>query len=140
MVREAVGADIPAILDLGERFHGLSPWRDRPFNRDATEQTVRNLIASPHGALLFNGAGILGGVLAPIYFGGGLIAQELFWFADRGGRELIKGFEGWARDNGADGVLMVNLALNARTDALMDRMYQRMGYGLRERHYWKDLS
>jgi hypothetical protein len=139
LVREATEADIPAILDLGERFHALSPWRDRPFDREATERTVANLIASPQGVLLFNGEGILGGVLAPIYFGGGLIAQELFWFADRGGRELLDGFETWAREQGACGVLMVNLVLDERTDAIMNRMYERRGYALRERHFYKEL-
>lgn len=139
MARPATEADIPAILDLGERFHALSPWRDRPFDRGATEQTVRNLISAPCGALFFNGAGILGGVLSPIYFGGGLVAQELFWFADRGGRELLDAFEAWAAENGAAGVLMVNLVMNERTDAVMNRMYERRGYQLRERHFYKEL-
>lgn len=140
MIREAGEADIPAILELGERFHALSPWSDRRFRREATERTVRALIEQPNAVLLFNGHGILGGVLSPIYFGGGVVAQELFWFADSRGRELIKAFEEWAHANGADGVLMVNLALDDRTDALMHRMYSRMGYSLRERHYWKELS
>lgn len=139
-VREAGPGDVEAILDLGERFHAFSPWRDRPFQREATRRTVEALIQSESGVLLFNGEGILGGVLSPIYFGGGVVAQELFWFADRGGRELIKAFEQWAGAKGADGVLMVNLAVNERTDALMCRMYERMGYGLRERHYWKELG
>lgn len=139
MIREAVEGDIPAILELGQRFHALSPWSDRPFNREATEQTVRNLIASPQGVLLFNGSGILGGVLAPIYFGGGLIAQELFWFADKGGRELLDGFERCAEASGACGVLMVNLVMDERTDAIMNRMYERRGYALRERHFYKEL-
>lgn len=139
MVREAVEADIPAILELGERFHAISPWRDRPFRRDATERTVRGLIESDYGVILFNGTGILGGVISPIYFGGGVIAQELFWFADRSGRELLDAFEGWAAENGACGVVMVNLVLEDRADAIMNRMYERRGYALRERHFYKEL-
>ena len=30
---------------------------------------------------------------SPIYFGGGRVAQELFWFADSDGRELLDAFE-----------------------------------------------
>ncbi len=140
MVRPATHDDIPAILDLGERFHALSPWRDRPFSRDATEQTVRALIDNEDACLFFNGAGILGGVLSQIYFGGGLIAQEAFWFADKGGRELLDAFEAWAAQKGACGVIMVHLALNDRADAVMGAMYARRGYALRESHYFKELA
>lgn len=139
MVREAAEGDVPAILDLGERFHALSPWRDRPFDRAATEQTVRALIAAPTAAMLFNGSGILGGILSPIYFGGGIVAQELFWFADRDGRALLDAFEAWAKANGADGILMIHLTLGEREDRVMSRMYERRGYGLREKHFYKEL-
>lgn len=136
---QARESDIPAILDLGERFHALSPWRDRLFNRGATEKTVRTLISAPTGALFYNGHGILGGMLSPIYFGGGTVAQELFWFADKNGRELLDAFEAWAKERGADGVIMVNLALGEREDAVMNRMYERRGYQLRERHFYKEV-
>lgn len=131
--------DIPAMLDLGERFHAMSSWRDRPFDCETMRQVFVRLIQNPEMVLLYNGTGILGGFLSPIYFGGGLLAQEVFWFADKNGRELLDEFEAWARDLGADGVLMVNLALDERTDRVMDAMYRRRGYGLRERHYWKEL-
>lgn len=137
-VRIAEKSDIPAILDLGERFHAMSPWRDKPFDRDATQAVLQRLIEQPEGVLLYNGHGMIGGVLSQIYFGGGLIAQELFWFADKGGRDLIKAFEAWAFKSGASGIVMVNLNLNPRKDRVMGKMYERRGYALRERHYYKD--
>jgi len=138
-VREATPEDFDAILEIGACFHEFSPWRDRPFSADATRAMLDRMTQSDDAVLLWNGSGILGGVVAPIYFGGGTVAQELFWFADANGRELLDAFEGWALGKGAAGVLMISLAIDERTDARMDRLYTRRGYGLRERNYYKEL-
>lgn len=140
MVRPATREDIPAILDIGERFHVFSPWRDLPFSREATAQMLERLMDADEGALFYNGHGILGGVVSQIYFGGGLVAQELFWFADKGGRELLEAFEAWAAEKGATGVLMISLAIDERTDERMDAIYRRRGYALRERNYYKEIA
>ena len=132
-------SDVPHLLKLAQKFHAMSSWRDRPFNRDSMRETFINIIRNPNAILLYNGTGMIAGFLSPIYFGGGIVAQELFWFAEKNGRELIDAFEDWAKESGADGVLMVNLALDDRTDRVMDAMYRRRGYTLRERHYWKDV-
>lgn len=137
---QATKADIPHILDMGERFHKLSPWRDRPYVREAVEQTLSNLIESPVGVLLYNGTGILGGVISPIYFGGGWVAQELFWFADRNGKELLDAFEEWAGEQGADCVVMAHLTLGEEADERMRRIYEKRGYSLRETHFYKGLE
>lgn len=139
-VREATPEDFDAILEIGQRFHAFSPWRDRPFDADATRDMLNRMMASDDAVLLWNGTGILGGIVAPIYFGGGIVAQELFWFADRSGRELLDAFEAWAAGKGAAGVLMISLAIDERTDQRMEAIYQRRGYALRERTYYKDLS
>ena len=139
-VREATPEDFDAILKIGQRFHAFSPWRDRPFDADATRDMLNRMMASDDAVLLWNGTGILGGIVAPIYFGGGLVAQELFWFADANGRELLNTFEAWAKAKGAAGVLMISLAIDERTDQRMEAIYQRRDYALRERTYYKDLS
>jgi len=139
-VREATPEDFDAILQIGKRFHEFSPWRDRPFSEDATRDMLHRLVDSEDAVLFWNGSGILGGLVAPIYFGGGTVAQELFWFADANGRELLDAFEAWASQKGAAGVLMISLSLDERTDARMDRLYKRRNYRLRERNYYKDLS
>lgn len=140
MIREATAQDLPALLDIGERFHKLSPWRDRPYSPQAVVDTLARMTASPDAVVLFNGTGALGGMVAPTYFGGGLVAQELFWFADKSGRELLDGFEEWARDKGACGVAMISLAIDERTDSIMGKVYERRGYGLRERTYFKEIA
>ena len=139
-VREATPEDFPAILEMGRRFHEFSPWRDRPFSDDATLEMLHRITDSDEAVLFTNGTGILGGVVAPIYFGGGVVAQELFWFADKGGRELLDAFEQWAEDKGASGALMISLAIDEKTDERMGKIYERRGYRLRERNYYKGLD
>lgn len=139
MNKPATIEDIPAIVELGKKFHDLSPWRDRPFDADQTAEFLAGMIENPNACLFWNGEGMIGGVIAPIYFGGGLVAQELFWFAEKGGMSLLDTFEEWAHNAGASGLIMVSLSLNERADSLMDRIYQRRGYRLRERTYYKDL-
>jgi GNAT superfamily N-acetyltransferase len=140
MVKQATPDDFPAILKMGRRFHEFSPWRDRPFSDDATLEMLHRITESDDAVLFTNGTGILGGVVAPIYFGGGVVAQELFWFADKGGRELLDAFEQWADDKGASGVLMISLAMDEKTDERMGKIYERRGYRLRERNYYKGLD
>ena len=140
MVKQATPKDFPAILEMGRRFHEFSPWRDRPFSDDATLEMLQRITDSEDAVLFTNGTGILGGVVAPIYFGGGVVAQELFWFADKGGRELLDAFEQWADDKGASGVLMISLAIDEKTDERMGKIYERRGYRLRERNYYKGLD
>jgi GNAT superfamily N-acetyltransferase len=140
MVREATPGDFPAILEMGRRFHEFSPWRDRPFSDEATLEMLQRITDSEDAVLFTNGTGILGGVIAPIYFGGGSVAQELFWFADKGGRELLDAFEDWAEERGAVGVAMVALAIDERTDQRMGSIYERRGYRLRERSYYRELA
>lgn len=140
MVREATAHDLPAMLDIGRRFHEMSPWKDRPFSDEATMEMLARMDASPDAVVLFNGSGVLGGMIAPIYFGGGTIAQELFWFADKNGAELLTAFEDWAQGKGADGVMMISLALDEKTDGRMSKIYERRGYELRERNYYKEVA
>lgn len=140
MVKQATPDDFPSILEMGRRFHEFSPWRDRPFSDEATLEMLHRITESDDAVLFTNGTGILGGVVAPIYFGGGVVAQELFWFADKGGRELLDAFEQWADDKGASGVLMISLAMDEKTDERMGKIYERRGYRLRERNYYKGLD
>lgn len=136
----ATEADIPHILELGEKFHALSPWRDRPYVPEDVERTLRGLMVSDQGALLYNGSGILGGVLSPIFFGGGVVAQELFWFAEANGRELLEAFEAWAKESGADCIMMAHLTMGEDADARMKQIYEKRGYALRETHFYKGLD
>jgi hypothetical protein len=131
--------DVPDMVRMGARMHSMSPWSGRPFDPDATANMMAGLIASPDGVLLWTGEAMLGGLIVPIYFGGGRVAQELFWFADRGGLALLTAFEAWAKDKGADVIVMASLALGPEADERLGRLYERRGYKIRERHYAKEV-
>lgn len=138
-VRPATHDDLDHIVQLGERFHAQSPWADMLYEPETVRALLARMIDSDDAALFYNGSGMIGGVLSKPYFGGGLLAQELFWFADKGGRELLDTFEEWAHNAGASGVIMVSLETNERISGVMAKLYERRGYAIRERSYWKAL-
>lgn len=140
MIREAVEADIPALLAMGERFHALSPvGKIAPFSPESFERTLRGLIASEDGALFVNPdlTGMIGVVKAPAYFSTVTFAQELFWWSEGGsGLRLLVAAEAWAKARGAVAMLMLRVhGLNERLDGL----YRRRGYVPVEHTYSKEL-
>lgn len=140
MIREACLDDIPALVAMGERMHAMSSWRDLPYNAESTAAMMQQLIEAETGVLLMHEHGMLGGLIGPVYFSPVKASQEMFWFADRNGMELLKGFEDWSIKQGADIVLMISLALDERTDRLMQKKYERRGFSLKERQYVKELN
>tara|TARA_R100000951_G_scaffold63895_2_gene53683 strand:+ start:4655 stop:5092 length:438 start_codon:yes stop_codon:yes gene_type:complete len=138
-VREATYRDIPHLLGLGYKFHQYSPYRDLPYDINSVSDFIKVLIDSPTGVLYTNGEGVIGGLMHPLYFGGGNIAQELFWFAEGGGMELLSAFEGWAISQNASGVSVSSLVVGEREDRIIDKLYSRKGYKAHEKAYFKEL-
>lgn len=84
--------------------------------------------------------GFIFGVLGrPAYFKE-VIAAELAWYvapAARGGPssvKLLRAFEDWAKYRGADYVALSHLG-----DPMIDNLYQRYGYALKEHVYVKGM-
>lgn len=140
MIREARAEDIPQLVELGRKMHAMSSWRKLPYEASSTAEMMNNLIEAEAGVLLMHDHGMLGGLIGPVYFSPVKIAQEMFWFAERDGMSLLKGFEDWSKAQGADFVLMISQALDERTDRLMQKKYERRGYILKERQYVKELN
>jgi len=131
MVRTASVADIPAIVAMGAKFHAQA---DLPFtyDADAFADFAHGLIDG--GTIILSDQGMIGGVVAPAFCGPSyLMAVELFWWAKRDGLALLKAFEGWAADQGANEVRLSTLAALPRADALV----QRKGYAPNEISYRK---
>jgi hypothetical protein len=125
MIRRAVTEDRAAILLMGERFHGYSPWRDVEFDRDAVGVFVDGLLIS--GAIFLHDDGMCGGIISPPYFNPAFaLAVEFFWYAPTGDKGLRAAFEAWAREGGALGVQFSALA----DDHLpaVSRLYRRAGF------------
>ncbi len=72
--------------------------------------------------------GVLGGVLAPNMFTGGVLASELFWYVVKEhrarGSALLREFITWGQQIGVDQLMMGHLhfAVSERVGALYDRL------------------
>lgn len=144
-VRLATVADLPAILDMGEKFHAFSgEWV--PYCRDSAEASARMvlqmgfvLVAERDGRAV----GMLGVVVVPLFFNGAYtMAQELMWWVDEDARgsgaamRLIRAAEIEAAKRGACRLHMLRLA---NSPEHVGRLYDRLGYRPGESAHVKDL-
>lgn len=140
MIRQATEADLPALLEMGRKFHAASPWRVIPFSDERFAQSVRAQLAGA-GTYLVNEAltGMIGMVSGPVYFAENVtVAQETAWWCEdpRDALKLLQAAEEWARGVGASHVCMVRL------EGVTERLgpfYERRGYAPTEHYYLKGL-
>lgn len=133
MIRNAGDADIPALVEMGRRFHAAS-GQPMGFDARAVEGLLAGMIVSDRACVLMTDHGGIGGVLNPAYCDPAwMMAVELFWWAERDGLRLLRGFEDWARDMGAAEVRMTSLAALPRADVIL----RRKGYAPAEISYTK---
>ena len=134
MIREASWDDIPQLMSYISEFHKASPWAGEAFSPAATRTDLQNLISHPSACVLMHDHGVIGGQLTPLRFGKAMLAQELFWWAKKDGLSLLRGFENWAADNGADLICMVSLS-----GSKIGKIYERRGYEPRELFYVRHI-
>lgn len=134
-VRYATEADIPALIELGRAMHAESPrFAVHQYSPAKTAATIQFLIA--HGVVLVaekagEPVGMMGGMVAPQPFLDSMQGVELAVYvapAHRGrtGMRLIRAFEAWAFDRGAD-----EITLGISTEVDIERtaaLYERLGY------------
>lgn len=140
MIRKATGTDIPRLVAMGSRFHALSThkWMGE-YDREAVARMLRFMIGNPQALVLTNGEGVIGGMMAPVYFNPSkMMMEESYWYAEKGGRDLLKAFCEEARLMGADYVYLSTLT-DERTD-VADRIVTRMDFRPVERRYVKELT
>jgi len=125
-VRNAQVCDLPRLMRYAQAFHAYHPLTAHaPFDAEPIEAKLKDLIAGGDAVLLVHDHGAIGGVLAPIWCAPSVvIATEIFWWAERDGRSLMKAFEAWAEGKGADEVQMIAI-LGARD---VTPIYDRAGY------------
>lgn len=136
MVRVATKADVPAIVSMGNKFHAASAWSERPYDELGAGVTAYRLVADSKSVIFVTDKGMIGGSITQVPFLSIIMAQEAFWWAERGhGLALFRRFESWAKDMSAEFVCMMSLAGDKRAEAL----YQRLGYTKTETMHLKAL-
>ncbi len=144
MIRPAFHADVPKILEMGQRFFDESGYRDVTiFRPEVFAATVNHLLTD--GVLLLadqdGPVGMAAAIVFPFYFSGELTAQEMFWYVDkehRGiGGQLLDGLIGAVKARGATSLSMIGLEnLNREKVAAM---YQKRGFRAAEHMYIKRI-
>lgn len=134
MIRPATPEDMPQLLKMGRKFHDAAA---PPFEMDPEALEAAFLGMMDKGCLLVSGGGMIGGILGPAWARPDWVyAVELLWWAEDGqGLPLLRAFEDWARNAGANEVRMTSLTHLDRAH----RVLTRSGYAQSEINYGKVL-
>lgn len=136
MIRMALRDDIPQLLEWGDAFARQAEidW----YAPESFEQTLLGMIENPDAAVILHDKGMIGGIIYPHFLNSNhKIAQEVFWWAEGNGADLMRAFEFWAESSGAKEVHMSCLD-HLRADALA-RVYRSNGYRALDRSFARSL-
>lgn len=141
MIRAAVEADVPRLIEMGERFHRESHYSKHLAPNAAQFDVLARKIVADGGVLVIDRDGELVGMIGyfifPHFLSAEIIAGEVFWWIEPGcrgeGRELLKAAESRAKTAGAQKMQMI--APNPR----VGKLYERAGYSYVESAYQKTL-
>lgn len=147
IIRRALTAEIPTIVEMGRHFLAASPFVDViPDSTVHMRALATQLLAcGAQGTILVadiaEGEGLMGMVgltCTPHFLSGELTAGEVFFWVEpraRGivGVRLIQAAEQWAKDSGAVAIQMI------APDARVGTFYNRRKYRAIETTYWKRL-
>lgn len=136
VIRYATVEDIPRLVELARKEHGISDLSHIAFSEAATADTVAAFIRGHGRTLLMSDGGYLAGMVQPIGFSPRLVAMEYAWFAEDGmGMALLRRFELWARNMGAAQLVVHNYTNDRRMTLPLVRRggYTTMGTALVKR-------
>lgn len=137
MIRVATESDINAVLDMALKFVKNTGYKDI-YNEYKVTSMI--LYCMEHGIVLMHDYGFVMGLADQFIYGSTSMATELAWWVDpdhRGdgvGKELLEGFESWAKSIGCSYVTMISI------DDNVGKYYEKKGYKLYERAYMKELN
>lgn len=136
-IRKASQNDIDKLIIWGQRFHALSNWVTIPFNEAAFRQTLLSVMGNENACLLMHSQGMVAGFVAPLWFSDRHItAQEMFWYAESDGGQLLDALEDWSRQKGAEFLITSGLKDDS---GRIQKLYESKGYEIAEYHYRKRL-
>jgi hypothetical protein len=123
-------SDIPLIIELAREEHAQSRWADAPFDEGATRQTAEDFLRSFGRTIFLTPNAYLLGMVQPMGFSRKTIAIEYAWYSrDNSGMALLRAFEAWARNMGADEVVVHDHVSQGRLARILQRRhaYQPVG-------------
>lgn len=125
MIWRATQEDVATATAFAREFHAESVHSDIPVVPDVLEAWMAGLIEQ--GVVFLSPRGIIGGLVAPIYFNPSYrVAVELFWWAPEGGKALREAFEAWAVEQGVNAIQFSGQR-NERS-ATVEKLFRRAGY------------
>lgn len=146
-IRPATLEDIPALVELGRRFHTLTRFRIYDFNAERVAGQLRALVENARGTHCFfvaeDGQGVpVGALIGCIerHFFSDLPVASVVQFVvlperrmSGAGLRLLTAFRKWAENRNA---FEINAGVNSGTDlARMDRFLKRLGFRLTGGNY-----
>ena len=149
MIRLATIEDMPEMIRIGRNFSGFVPHGDGIIPDD--EQLERSLTTLFNlGGVVFlaeKGGEVIGGlvaILSPVWYNmDRFYATELGWWVEKEHRtgttalRLVKVFEKWAKDSGAEYATMCNM-IHAN-EKQIGVVYEKKGYIMVEQTFMKKI-
>lgn len=140
MIRVAKITDVPLIVEMGLKFAAVSEYK-KFANKENIEQVVTNLISNPGTSiiLMYDDVGMLAATTSKFIFGDVKLATEICWWVEpearlKGvGQKLVDAYEIWIKIVGCEVGSMSCL------DDMVGKFYEKNGYTLYERSYFKEF-
>ena len=144
-IRTATPDDVFDILILAKEFSKEAPSSHK-WNKDKTEQFLVSSLSNTNMEIFVIDVGgeiegALVGLLSELYMSHTVQATELAWFVSKDYRgkpasiRLMKAFEKWAKESGANQVGMGDI----EGISSLENLYNRLGYERAETVYLKEL-
>ena len=144
-IRTATPDDVFDILILAKEFSKEAP-QSHKWNKEKTEQFILSALQNTNMTIFVIDVdgeieGALVGLLSELYMSYTVQATELAWFVSKDYRgkpaslKLIKAFEKWAKESGANQVGMGDI----EGISSLEKLYSRLGYERAETVYLKEL-
>lgn len=141
--RDATVDDLPALIDMGVRFHAWSPYSDDGATRDDIADGIGRVFEVGFARVLEVDGRVVGmflGLLAPRWFTARVVdAAELAWWVEpdhrhgAGSLRLLRDFEAWGRERGVRQFTASDLD---HPDSPAGRVFEAMGYVRANERIW----
>ncbi len=125
-VKQATILDAQHVAEMGMKFIDAAGMPEGNYSECL--EFAKQLITSFEGVAFWTPAGVIGGVIAPLFYRQNYLqSTELFWYAeDRSGIDLLEAFEDWSF---AKGARRINIASLSKTSPkALTRMLRMRGY------------